>query len=174
VSGQLHAPAALPPEKEPPVPIGYEAGWAPEPVWTTWRRENSWPYRGRPARSQSPYRLRYPGSQDICSWSNMPSILHTEWRFYCCNDVDRPVYTATWELATASSLFPNRRPTDNLTGHCYKQTSSKVPKLSKMKIIDSYIRTKMFNLTEWRHALSGAAIYMQSFRQRWSLLYWLT
>jgi hypothetical protein len=23
VSGQLHAPAALPPEKEPPVPIGY-------------------------------------------------------------------------------------------------------------------------------------------------------
>jgi hypothetical protein len=30
VSGQLHAPAALPPEKEPPVPLGYEAGWAPE------------------------------------------------------------------------------------------------------------------------------------------------
>jgi hypothetical protein len=43
VSGQLHAPAALPPGKEPPVPIGLETGWAPEPVWTTWR-ENSWPY----------------------------------------------------------------------------------------------------------------------------------
>jgi hypothetical protein len=27
VSGQLHAPAALPPGKEPPVPIGKEAGW---------------------------------------------------------------------------------------------------------------------------------------------------
>jgi hypothetical protein len=27
VSGQLHAPAALPPGKEPPVPIGYEVGW---------------------------------------------------------------------------------------------------------------------------------------------------
>jgi hypothetical protein len=27
VSGQLHAPAALPPGKEPFVPIGYEAGW---------------------------------------------------------------------------------------------------------------------------------------------------
>jgi hypothetical protein len=29
VSGQLHAPAALSPGKEPPVPIGQEAGWAP-------------------------------------------------------------------------------------------------------------------------------------------------
>jgi hypothetical protein len=29
VSDQLHAPAALPTGKEPPVPIGYEAGWAP-------------------------------------------------------------------------------------------------------------------------------------------------
>jgi hypothetical protein len=27
VSGQLHAPAALPPGKEPPVPIGQEVGW---------------------------------------------------------------------------------------------------------------------------------------------------
>jgi hypothetical protein len=35
VSGQRHAPAALlPPGKGPPVPIGQEAGWAPEPVWT--------------------------------------------------------------------------------------------------------------------------------------------
>jgi hypothetical protein len=32
VSGQLHDPAALPPGKEPPVPIGKEAGWAPEPT----------------------------------------------------------------------------------------------------------------------------------------------
>jgi hypothetical protein len=44
VSGQLHTPATLPPGKEPPVPIGYEAGRAPEPVWVTWRIENSWPY----------------------------------------------------------------------------------------------------------------------------------
>jgi hypothetical protein len=44
LSGQLHAPAALPPGKEPPVPIGEEGRWTPEPVWTTWRRENSWPY----------------------------------------------------------------------------------------------------------------------------------
>jgi hypothetical protein len=45
VSVQLHAPAALPPRKEPLVPIGQEVGWTPEPVWTTWRRENSWPYQ---------------------------------------------------------------------------------------------------------------------------------
>jgi hypothetical protein len=29
VSGQLHAPAALPPGKEPLVPTGKEAGWTP-------------------------------------------------------------------------------------------------------------------------------------------------
>jgi hypothetical protein len=35
VSGQHHAPAALYPRgKDPPVPIEYKAGWAPEPVWT--------------------------------------------------------------------------------------------------------------------------------------------
>jgi hypothetical protein len=30
----LYAPAALPPGKELPVPIGQEAVWAPEQVWT--------------------------------------------------------------------------------------------------------------------------------------------
>jgi hypothetical protein len=34
-----------PTEKEPPVPIGYKAGWTTEPVWTSWGRENSWLYR---------------------------------------------------------------------------------------------------------------------------------
>jgi hypothetical protein len=34
MSGQLHAPAALPPEKETVVSIGQEARWAPESVWT--------------------------------------------------------------------------------------------------------------------------------------------
>jgi hypothetical protein len=34
VGGQLHALVALPQEKEPRVPTGQEAEWAPEPVWT--------------------------------------------------------------------------------------------------------------------------------------------
>jgi hypothetical protein len=38
VSGQLHVPAALPPGKEPPIPIRYEVGCTPESVWTSWRK----------------------------------------------------------------------------------------------------------------------------------------
>jgi hypothetical protein len=39
VSGQLHvAPTALLPGNEPLVPIGQEAGWAPELVWMLWSR----------------------------------------------------------------------------------------------------------------------------------------
>jgi hypothetical protein len=42
VSGQHHAPAAfLSSVKEPPVPIGQEAEWAPEPVWTQRLEEKS-------------------------------------------------------------------------------------------------------------------------------------
>jgi hypothetical protein len=41
VIGQLHAPAALPPGKEPPVSIEYEDGWASEPVWTLRRKYKS-------------------------------------------------------------------------------------------------------------------------------------
>jgi hypothetical protein len=41
----LHPLAALSPGKQPPVSIGWEAGWTPEPVWSLWIGENSWPYR---------------------------------------------------------------------------------------------------------------------------------
>ena len=54
------------PEKDP-VPIVQEAGWAPGPVWTG--AENL-AYTGirspdRPTRSESLYRLSYPGPQHV-------------------------------------------------------------------------------------------------------------
>jgi len=55
VSGQFHAPAALPPEKEPLVPIGCEAGWAAEPVWTRWWREKF----PAPTRTRTMHNYRY-------------------------------------------------------------------------------------------------------------------
>jgi hypothetical protein len=62
VSGQHHAP----------VPIGQEAGWAPEPVWTQARRKILSPMSGieprspgRPARSQTLYCLSYPAHEDL-------------------------------------------------------------------------------------------------------------
>jgi hypothetical protein len=58
VSNQCHAPAAfLPPGKGPLVPIGQEAGWAPEPVWTQTLEDKSFASAGDRiliARSSSP------------------------------------------------------------------------------------------------------------------------
>jgi len=39
VSGQLHAPTALLPGKVLLLPIGWEAGWAPDPVWAQQRAD---------------------------------------------------------------------------------------------------------------------------------------
>jgi hypothetical protein len=62
VGGRLHAPAALPAGNDP-VHILQEAGWVPGTVWT--RAENLAPTGirspDRPARSESLYRLSYPG-----------------------------------------------------------------------------------------------------------------
>jgi hypothetical protein len=55
-------PGRFTPGKDP-VPIVQEAGWAPGPVWTCAKNLPS-PrirYPDRPARSQSLYRLSYPG-----------------------------------------------------------------------------------------------------------------
>jgi len=62
VVSQRHAPAAFTPGKDP-VSILQEAGWAPAPVWIG--AENLAPIGIRspnlPARSESLYRLSYPG-----------------------------------------------------------------------------------------------------------------
>jgi hypothetical protein len=58
VGDQRHAPAALLPlGKGPPVPIGQDAEWAPEPVWTQRIEEKSFAPAGDRtpiARSSSP------------------------------------------------------------------------------------------------------------------------
>jgi hypothetical protein len=41
VISQSHTPAFLPLEKDPLVPIGWEAMWPPELVCVLWRREKS-------------------------------------------------------------------------------------------------------------------------------------
>jgi hypothetical protein len=40
VGGEWSAshPSRFTPGGSPPIPIGYKAGWAPELVWTTWRK----------------------------------------------------------------------------------------------------------------------------------------
>jgi len=58
VSGQIHPPAALPPGKElppPPVSIGEDVGWTPEPVSTRWRGKTSLSLPGIESRSSSLY-----------------------------------------------------------------------------------------------------------------------
>jgi hypothetical protein len=59
VSVEFDLPTALPLGKEPPVPIGYEAGWAPEPVGTTLRREESLAPPGNPNPTVKPVARSY-------------------------------------------------------------------------------------------------------------------
>jgi hypothetical protein len=95
VSGQLHALAALPPGKRAPrYPLD---GRLRGPQIRFGRRgENSWPYRdsnsdplGRPARSQSLYRLRYPGSY---------SYINRKWNFLTCEYEARTISAASWAV----------------------------------------------------------------------------
>jgi hypothetical protein len=58
MSGQLHVPVAFPTGKQPPVPTGQEAGWAPGPVWTLWRQTNLTPPGNRTPVAQ-PIARRY-------------------------------------------------------------------------------------------------------------------
>jgi hypothetical protein len=59
-------PRLLIPKKDP-VPIVQKAGWAPGPVWTCVKilASNGIRSLDRPARSQSLYRLSYPGPSAI-------------------------------------------------------------------------------------------------------------
>jgi hypothetical protein len=85
---KLHASAALPPGKEPPVRVGYEAGWASEPVWTLWRRENSYFYRD----SNSDPSAVQPVSQQMSSNTVRAIVLRSTIRG-CINPLP---HTSSW------------------------------------------------------------------------------
>ena len=73
MGGQLHAPAAFTPGKNP-VPIVQEAGWSSEPVWTGAENLALSGIRSPdlPALSESLYRLSHPGS---CFVLNIPNTM---------------------------------------------------------------------------------------------------
>jgi hypothetical protein len=76
VSAQLQAPAALTSKVDSPAPSGHEAGRAPEPLrkkLLTLRRLKPRPLCC-PARSQSLFRMCYPGSWE-CTHSKYMCIL---------------------------------------------------------------------------------------------------
>jgi hypothetical protein len=71
-SGQIHAPAALPAEKNLLVPTEQEAVYAPEPVRSMCGKHQSLTpaenrFLGRPIRSQSLYRLCYGRPDYFCN-----------------------------------------------------------------------------------------------------------
>ena len=84
VGGRHHAPAAFTPGKDG-VPIVQEAGWAPGPVWTG--AENLYPTGirspDRPVRSESLYRLSYPGPCRIHQYSLLYNMQYYEYWGEC-------------------------------------------------------------------------------------------
>jgi hypothetical protein len=81
VIGQFHTTAALPPGKESLVIIWYESGWAPEPIWTKCKRENSLPYRDTnsdPSNVQ-PVASRYTDYALLASWEYNRMIKNVEY-----------------------------------------------------------------------------------------------
>jgi hypothetical protein len=68
-------PLILPSGKEPSIPVGWEAGWALEPVWTRWRRSKLPAHTG----NRTPVASRYT------EWatSALESITLTDYFFSC-------------------------------------------------------------------------------------------
>ena len=127
VKGQIHAPSALLTERE--------AGWAPEPIWKVWRRENLFP---------SAFLII---STDISTANNQhlyqhcqPTFLtiHTPNNQHCQQSTSRSelpktsipnIYTANnqhWQQLTSLSALPTTSTPNIYTAnnqHCQQSTS---------------------------------------------------
>jgi hypothetical protein len=80
VNDQFYAPAALHQGIQPPILVGLDAGWAPEPIWTLWRRDKFLPFPAiEPCLSLpvalSLYRLSYPGMLICGSYAGVAAML---------------------------------------------------------------------------------------------------
>jgi hypothetical protein len=105
VSGQLHAPAVLPPKKESMVPTGLDAGWARAGLGAVGKRKISCPCRqsnpGRRARRPSPL------STEL---SRLDNYLSTKYNIHssvsCCVSHRRAVFSSfSVQYGTNSPFF---------------------------------------------------------------------
>jgi hypothetical protein len=111
VSGQLHAPAAL-----PPVPTGWEAEWDTIQVWTTWR-EKSYPYQN----SNSVYSVAQPVAIptvlfQLLSWRRRRTI--NMLKTWTCNPLIGLKSCPTWKPLT-NYLFGTVQSENISDGHCF-------------------------------------------------------
>jgi hypothetical protein len=88
-----HPGRDLPPGKEPPVPIGQEAGWAPEPVWTQ--------------------RLEEKPSASV---GDRTPVVQSVVRHYTTWATPTPLHLSTW------AINPCIGPIITLPENCYVQT----------------------------------------------------
>jgi hypothetical protein len=111
-----------PPGKEPPVPIGQKAEWAPESVWTLWRRENSCSYMDPTIAS---IRLK-----DLCTLTGLlPAAAALSPRAFCV--AGRPTYGA--RRYCPAELLPQRpNPGRGLVAAVCNSSKSKVALLTTL------------------------------------------
>jgi hypothetical protein len=158
VCGQLHAPAALPPGKEPPVPIGQEAGCAPEPVWTLWRREKSCT-AGNRTRAVQPVAIPTELTRRLSSLNNRQEMRWVWIQLIVCRELVMPINTGCslcreqepqWDLFVGSSA-PRRVYERNRSSVClrHKAATSRAglrPISSRADMIKDWLRLCIFSL----------------------------
>jgi hypothetical protein len=78
MSGPASRPGRFPQRKKSPVPIGYEAGWAPEPVWTLKSREKYFASGGNRTPVVQPLARRY--TDELSRLLSRGNIVAFNWR----------------------------------------------------------------------------------------------